>query len=73
MSETIKLVWLVRRGQGYARVDLTELGVSIYPGQMFEAAPRIAAVILEKFPGQVVRVTDEPLTVQKPKKKKEEG
>lgn len=64
----ISLVYLVRRGQGYAAVNLPMPGgvLSVDPGRPFQAAPRVAKSLLKKFPNQVVRISytfeDDPAT-----------
>lgn len=70
-EDLLPLVYLVRRGQGYAPVNLS-LGragtLQVLPGAPFEVAPSVAKRLLKNHPNQVVRVAytfeDDPATVK---------
>lgn len=50
------LVFLVRRGQGYAEVNLSHIGATVLPGAPFEVPAETAKVLKRKYRGQIVQV-----------------
>ena len=70
-EQLLPLVYLVRRGQGYAPLNLS-IGRSgtlqVLPGAPFEVSPTVAKRLLKSYPTQVVRVSytfeDDPATVK---------
>lgn len=59
-KKLVKLIYKLGPGVSSAPVLLTDIGMTVTPGEPFEVAPKVAEYLMERSKGRIAKVEPEP-------------